>query len=110
MHRCTSLENVAYRPGADPFRGPDFGISGRKRLSWQTEQTSKWARLEMEIVSCSVLRSSMEKLTHISFNGHFSLLEHTTCQCYYDFLDLRFPLLTSLELGSLFNTTSQEQT
>ena len=51
---------------------------------------------------------SMNTLTHISFNGHLSLLEDTSC--YYDFLDLQFPLLTSLELGSLFNTTSQERT
>jgi hypothetical protein len=122
MHSCTSLEHFAYRPGADLFRGPDFGISGLKRLSWQTEQASKWpfvtifttvklrvriaqARLEMQIIS--VMRSSMETLTHISFNGHLSLLEHNSC--YYEFLDLRFPLLTSLELGSLFDTTSQEQ-
>ena len=52
------------------------------------------------------MRSSMETLTHISFNGHLSL-EDTSC--YYEFLDLHFPLLTSLELGSLFNTTSQER-
>lgn len=49
---------------------------------------------------------SMNTLTHISFNGYLSLLEHTS---YYEFLELRFPLLTSLELGSLFNTTSQER-
>jgi hypothetical protein len=48
----------------------------------------------------------METLTHISFIGHLSLLDTS---CYYNFLDLRFPLLTSLELGSLFNTTSQER-
>ena len=41
MHSCTSLAHFAYRPGADPFRSPDFGISGLKRLSWQTEQASK---------------------------------------------------------------------
>ena len=41
MHSCTSLTHFAYRPGADSFRGPDFGISGLKRLSWQTEQASK---------------------------------------------------------------------
>ena len=52
------------------------------------------------------MRSSMNSLTHISFNGYLSLLEPTSC--YYEFLELRFPLLTSLELGSLFNTTSQE--
>ena len=52
------------------------------------------------------MRSSIKTLTHISFIGHLSLSEHT---CYYDFLDLRFPLLTSLQLGSLFNTTSQER-
>ena len=63
------------------------------------------AHLEMQIIS--VMRLSMETLTHISFNGYLSLLEHTSC--YYNFLDLRFPLLTSLELGSLFNTTSQER-
>ena len=122
MHSCTSLTRFAYRPGADPFLGTNFGISGLKRLSWQTEQASKWlfvaifttvklrvriaqARLEIQIIS--VMRSSMETLTHISFNGHLSLLEHTSC--YYDFLDLQFPLLTSLELGSLFNTSSQER-
>ena len=65
------------------------------------------AQAPLEIQIISVMRSSMETLTHISFNGHLSLLEHTTC--YYKFLDLRFPHLTSLELGSLFNTTSQEQ-
>ena len=42
MHSCTSLAYFAYRPGAEPFPGPDFGISGLKRLSWQTEQASKW--------------------------------------------------------------------
>ena len=42
VHSCTSLAHFAYRPGADPFLGPDFGISGLKRLSWQTEQASKW--------------------------------------------------------------------
>lgn len=41
MHSCTSLVHFAYRPGAEPFPGPDFGISGLKRLSWQTEQASK---------------------------------------------------------------------
>jgi hypothetical protein len=42
MHSCTSLTHFDYRPGVDPFRGPDFGISRLKRLSWQTEQASKW--------------------------------------------------------------------
>ena len=122
MHSCTSLAHFAYRPGAEPFPGPDFGISGLERLSWQTEQASKWlfvtifttvklrvriaqAHLEMQIIS--VMTLSMNTLTHISFNGCLSLLEDTSC--YYHFLRLRFPLLTSLELGSLFNTTSQEQ-
>jgi hypothetical protein len=41
MHSCTSLAHFAFRPGADSFCGPDFGISGLKRLSWQTEQASK---------------------------------------------------------------------
>ena len=52
------------------------------------------------------MRLSMNTLTHISFNGYLSLLEPTSC--YYKFLELRFPLLTSLELGSLFHTTSQD--
>ena len=64
------------------------------------------ARLEIQIIS--IMRSSMETLTHISFKGHLSLLELENTSCYYDFLNLRFPLLISLELGSLFNTTSQE--
>ena len=59
----------------------------------------------MQIIS--VMISSLKTLTHISFNGHLSLLEDTSC--YYDFLDLEFPLLTSLELGSLFSTSSQER-
>ena len=116
---CTSLAHFAYRPGANSFPGTDFGISGLNWLSCQTEQASKWpfvcitvklkvriaqACLEMQIVS--VMRSSMKTLTHISFNGHLSLLEHSS---YYEFLDLEFPRLTSLELGSLFNTTSQER-
>jgi len=50
------------------------------------------------------MNASMRTLTHISFTGYLSLLGPT---CYYKFLDLRFPLLTFLELGSLFNTTSQ---
>ena len=121
MRSCTSLAHFAYRPGAEPFPGTDFGICGLKWLSWQAEQASKWlfvtifatvklrvriaqACLETQIVS--VMTSSMKTLTHISFNGHLSLLEHTS---YYIFLDLQFPLLISLELGSLFNTTSQER-
>ena len=58
----------------------------------------------MQIIS--VMKSSLNTLTHISFNGHLSLLENSS---YYDFLELRFPFLTSLELGSLFCTTSQER-
>ena len=42
MRSCTSLAHFLYRPGADTFPGLDFGISGLKRLSWQTEQASKW--------------------------------------------------------------------
>ena len=42
MHSCTSLAHFAYRPGANHFPGLEFGISGLKRLSWQTEQASKW--------------------------------------------------------------------
>ena len=126
MQSCTSLTHFGYQPanGADSFRGPDFEISGLKRLYWQAEKASKWsfvtifstvklrarivqleARLETQIIS--VMRSSTNTLTHISFKGHLSLLDQTSC--YYEFLDLRFPLLTSLELGSLFNTTSQER-
>ena len=118
---CTSLEHFTYRLGADPFPGLDFGIASLKRLSWQTEQESKWpivtilatfklslriAQASLEIQTISVMRSSMETLTHISFTGHLSLFHPT---CYYDFLDLKFPLLTSLELGSLFNAASQER-
>ena len=51
------------------------------------------------------MRASIQTLTHISFNGYISLLESSR---YYDFLELRFPLLTSLELGSLFSTSSPE--
>ena len=50
--------------------------------------------------------ASVRTLTHISLTGYLSLLEPT---CYYEFLDLRFPLLTFLELGSLFKTTSHER-
>ena len=120
MSSCTSLERFTYRPGANPFPGLDFGIAGLKRLSWQTEKESMFpivailtmfelnlhivqAPLETQIIS--IMKSSTKTLTHISFTGHLSLLQPT---CYYDFLDLRFPLLTSLELGSLFNTASQE--
>ena len=60
--------------------------------------------VETQIIS--IMNSSMTTLTHISFTGHLSLFQPT---CYYDFLDLTFPLLTSLELGSLFNTPSHEQ-
>ena len=42
----------------------------------------------------SPIKSSTKTLTHISFTGHFSLLQPN---CYYDFL--RFPLLTSLVLS-----------
>jgi F-box-like len=119
MSSCTSLTQFTYRPGADPFPGPDFELSGLKRLSWQTEQAGKWSiitilatyKLNIRIVPAtldrqiiSIMRSSMATLTHISFTGHLSLLHPTY---YYDFLDLMFPLLTSLELGSLFDTTSQ---
>lgn len=52
------------------------------------------------------MKSTLKTLTHISFTGYLSLRETT---CYYDFLNLRFPLLTSLELGSLINTTSEER-
>ena len=122
MRSCTSLAHFAYRPGAEFFPGPDFGISGLKRLSWQTERASKWsfatifttfklrvriAQAHLEIQIISVMRSSMKTLTHISFNGHLSLPEHNIS--YYNFLVLEFPLLTSLELGSLFDTTSQER-
>ena len=42
MQSCTLLAHFAYRPGTESFPGPDFGISGLKRLSWQAEQASKW--------------------------------------------------------------------
>lgn len=47
MSSCTSLAHFAYRPGAGHFLSPDFGISGLKRLSWQTEQDSKWPFVTM---------------------------------------------------------------
>lgn len=120
MRSCTLLTHLTYQPGVDSFPGPDFGIPGLKRLSWKTEQASErstrslslliyklsllifQAPLESQIIS--VMTSSLKTLTHISFTGHLSLLEPSS---YYDFLSLNFPLLTSVELGSLFNTTSQ---
>ncbi|KAF8809233.1 hypothetical protein BYT27DRAFT_7187931 [Phlegmacium glaucopus] len=102
VRSCTSIVHFTYQPGADldPFPGPEFGISGLEHLSWKTERA-----LPLESPIISIMTASMTTLTHISFTGYLSLIEPT----YYDFLDLRFPLLTSLEFGSLFDTTSQER-
>ena len=41
MRSCTSIVHFTYQPGVNHFPGRSFGISGLKRLCWQTEQASQ---------------------------------------------------------------------
>jgi hypothetical protein len=54
-----------------------------------------------------MMTASIGSLTQISFKG---MVVHRTGQPYDHFLGLRFPHLSSLELGSLIQTNTQERT
>ena len=76
IHSCTSLAHFAYRPGAVPFPGPNFEISGLKRLSWKTEQASKWpfyaifTTIKTEGTYCSSTSRNTNNLSYEIIHEH----------------------------------------
>ncbi|KAF9483264.1 hypothetical protein BDN70DRAFT_990451 [Pholiota conissans] len=99
--KCPKLVKFSYYPGAVRFPESGFELSGLRCITWQ----SSLATIDLKVAP--MMTASVESLTHISFKG---MVVHRADQPYDHFLKLRFPNLTSLELGSLIQTNTQERT
>ncbi|KAF8153424.1 hypothetical protein B0H34DRAFT_800626 [Crassisporium funariophilum] len=99
---CPQLKSFTYRPLVLPFH-PDttLTLSGLERVAWQHDDTSFEPDvpppLEPQILS--LMSASAKTITHISFiSKGFAFHEG---EPFDEFLNIRFPHLESLELGSL---------
>ncbi|KAF4613265.1 hypothetical protein D9613_010755 [Agrocybe pediades] len=94
---CRYLEELVYRPGRDDDAMPAISLPGLKKVTWQTNLTTK------DVPIISLMEASINTLTHISFAG---TVVYRLEGAYEKFLHLHFPNLVSLELGSLEHTNS----
>ncbi|KDR70740.1 hypothetical protein GALMADRAFT_882531 [Galerina marginata CBS 339.88] len=100
-HSCPMLENFSYQPQFGSLPGEGFELYKLKGVKWK----SGFATIDMPIMP--IMTASIDSLAYISFIG---TVIHRRDKPYNEFLQLRFPCLKSLELGSLLYSDSEPRT
>ncbi|KDR70747.1 hypothetical protein GALMADRAFT_159850 [Galerina marginata CBS 339.88] len=98
---CPKLEHFTFQPQFGFLPSEGFELSKLKAVKWKSEL----ATIDMPIMP--IMTASIDSLTHISFVG---TVVHRRDKPYDEFLQLQFPCLKSLELGSLLHSNSEPRT